>query len=219
MALNAGIDEVHKCPVLGSIYLCIAIVPDCNNDYLKEIGVKDSKLIGRSKLHTLAKELSVYEHKVLKISAEEISKAENLNLLEVMYIIKLIKWANKFKPNFIYLDCLTANVQTCYNYFYQLGFKQKNLRIISKADEKILSVQAASIIAKYYSDKEMERLKERFPDMGSGEPHDMQTRRFIYSAIKENNGEKLKIIRKNWETYKREYRRCLACLTGSKKKN
>ena len=201
MVLYAGIDETRKSPVLGSIVLCVALVPEEDEELLRKKGVKDSKQIEQNKLHRLAKELKQkYAYKVIKIKPYIISQAENLNLLEAKYIVKLIKWSNKYAPKYIYLDSLTANIQTCYNYFYTLNFKQSNFKIIPKADEKIISVQVASIIAKYYSDKEIEYLKRKYPDMGSGEPYDKQTIAFLKKHL--HNPPK-DCIRTNWITFKR----------------
>ena len=181
--------------------MCVALIPDKDEEYLRSRGVKDSKLIERNRLHRLAKELmETYKYKVVKIKPHIISKADNLNLLEIEYVIKLIKWINQFEPENIYMDCLTANVNTCWNYFLDLGFRQDNLKIVPKADEKIISVQAASIIAKYHSDKEIEHLQKKYPDMGSGEPSDKKTIEFLKKHL---DNPPLDCVRTSWITFKR----------------
>jgi len=197
-----GIDEVRKSPAIGSIVVCGFVCDSKDLSYLyDELGVRDSKKI-QYKIERLAKVLDKYPHKVFKIPAEEISVSSNINALEGEYIKEIIKWADSlFKIDQIFIDSLTANPDITRSY---IKMRDKRFVIEIEADNKYVPVMCASIIAKDRSDIEMAILRKEF-DCGSGEPADKKTREFIFNAIKENDQNKLKIIRKKWLTFKREY--------------
>jgi len=194
-----GIDEVHRSDVLGSLVICGFVCREDEQEKLYELGVRDSKKI-QYKIGKLAKILRNYPHKVFKISAEEISNCRNLNNLEGKYYSKLIKWAIKnYKIEKVYMDTIAANPQTTKLYLDDFNI---NMVIEQQADEKYPCVMAASIIAKDVSDKEMNKLRKIY-DCGSGVPCDKKTLEFIKNAILTQDQNALKIIRKNWKTYKR----------------
>jgi ribonuclease HII len=206
------IDEVRKSPVIGSIILCGFICDEDKQDYLHNIGVKDSKKI-QYKISKLSKYLRndlSFDYKILKIPAIEISKSDNINKLEASYISKLIKWGvEKHKVQKIYIDSLTAKPSTTGNYLNLRNIKGDCIILTEvHADEIYPCVSAASIIAKDFSDLEMKLLRKKY-DFGSGECNDKKTREFIYNALQNDNQEALKIIRTNWETTKRELRKLL----------
>ena len=194
-----GIDECHRSDVLGSLVVCGFICKEEEQNELYELGVRDSKKI-QYKIRKLAKMLKNYPHKIYRISAEEISNCKNLNELEGKYYSKIIKWAiNNYKIDKVYMDTIAVNPETTKLYLDNFDI---DMTIEKQADEKYPCVMAASCIAKDTSDKEMERLRKKF-NCGSGVPCDKQTLEFIKNAILNQDENALKIIRKNWITYRR----------------
>jgi len=204
---DIGIDEVRKSPVIGSLVIGMVAVPEGYQQHLHTMGVKDSKKLYPKTLLKLDRTIrNHFPYRIFKISAEELSKAENINDLEVEYIAKIIKYCYKrFEVRRIYIDCVDVSARLMKLRLQKFGIKEfDNLVIQHYADEIYPVVSAASIVAKAYSDREMSRIRKKF-DCGSGEPADKKTRQFIYNSILNNDTEALSIIRKNWITYKREY--------------
>jgi len=194
-----GIDECHRSDVLGSLIVCGFVCEEEEQKALYELGVRDSKMI-QYKIKKIAKMLKNYPHKVYRISAEEISNCENLNELEGKYYSKIIKWAIKnYNIDRVYMDTIAANPETTKLYLDNFNI---DMIIEKQADEKYPCVMAASCIAKDVSDREMKILRKKF-NCGSGVPNDNQTREFIKNAILNQDEDALKIIRKNWITYRR----------------
>ena len=71
-----------------------------------------------------------------------------------------------------------------------------------KADAKIEVVAAASIIAKETRENEIEKLKEKIGDFGSGYPSDERTIKFLKSFYADN-GKWPTGTRESWKTLER----------------
>ena len=171
-----------------------------NEKELDGMGVTDSKLLTLKRRKELFDELKKFKHKVFKIGVEEIDEAlkspsMNLNLLELKYIVKLI---NHFKPSKVYVDCPSVNEAA----FTELLRSKLNfeVEIIAehKADLKYKVVGGASILAKVVRDNEIEMLKEKYGDCGSGYPSDPKTKEFL----SENYLKHKELFRRTWQTYK-----------------
>ena len=68
-----------------------------------------------------------------------------------------------------------------------------------KADAKIPVVAAASIIAKETREMEIEKIKDRIGDFGSGYPSDKRTIKFLESFY-DDNGKWPEEVRESWST-------------------
>ena len=205
-----GIDEVARCPVLGSLVIAgVAIADDFDLEKLRSIGVKDSKLLSRTHIMEIARKLYAMPKIMIKhrtISAKIISEDENLNTLEAKYATMIIK---AFKENarvkHVYIDSCDRDGNTYkarLKRFLKLNENVTKYTIETKADENYLVVSAASIIAKYISDKELDLLRFDY-DIGSGNPNDPKTLDFIIRAILDRKS--YSFIRTNWITYQRLY--------------
>ena len=112
----SGVDEAGRGSVFGPLIIVGLSIRKEDIDYLREIGVKDSKLFtnleGRKKRNELASEIKriAKQCNIVEISAVEIDKTltrrpqDNLNLLELRYFYYIIK---ELKSNKIYLDSLS----------------------------------------------------------------------------------------------------------------
>ena len=143
----AGVDEVGRGCLAGPVFSAAVIL---NND-INTKDIKDSKKIPFRKrilLSEYIKKNSIYA--VGTASVEEINKINILNasLLSMKRALSKLK----LKPSMAYIDGL---------------FVPKNMEIKCKAfikgDEKIISIAAASIVAKATRDLFMIKLGKKFP--------------------------------------------------------
>lgn len=169
---------------------------------LKEIGVKDSKLLTPKQRELLfAKIIKIVKsYKIMILSPQQIdnavkSKTSNLNMLEAVTFAQII---NYLKPDEAIVDCPSNNIPA-YTNTLNLYLKQRiNLKCEHKADVNHPVVSAASILAKVTRDNEIEKIKKRIDiDFGSGYPADQKTKYFL-----KNNWNKYpEIFRKSWSSY------------------
>ncbi len=195
-----GIDESGRGPVCGPMVMCGYLIEEDKIDTLKELGVKDSKLLSREKRTKLAPILknTADDYVLLKISAEEIDKrVSNLNRLEIEKMQQII---NALNPDKVVIDSPEVNTAK-FTEKIRSKLKNKKLNIVSEnyADKKYLEVGAASILAKHLRDKEIAKLCEAHGDFGSGYPSDENTIRFLKAWIKKNK-EFPDFVRKSWFT-------------------
>ena len=143
----AGVDEVGRGCLAGPVFAAAVILK--KNIITK--GIVDSKKISFKKRLLISKYIkknSIYA--VGKASVEEIEKINILNasLLSMKRAIKKLK----LKTSVVYVDG---------------PFAPKNLKIkcqtFIKGDEKIISIAAASIIAKVTRDLFMIKLSKKYP--------------------------------------------------------
>lgn len=187
MPIILGADEAGRGPVIGPLVICAACFDDADVDFLKENGVQDSKKLTsakREEMLVLIKD-KVIDHEVKIFSANDIDDSLqggiNLNQLEVKGFIHCINAILKRKniPDEVWLDAADVNADRFKNRIKQKLIKDVKVIAMHKCDEKITCVGAASIIAKTTRDNIIEKLKEKYGDLGSGYPSDEKTRIFI----------------------------------------
>ena len=143
----AGVDEVGRGCLAGPVFAAAVIL----NNNIDTKGIKDSKKISFKKrilLSKYIKENSTYA--VGSASVKEINKINILNasLLSMQRALKKLK----HKPSVAYIDGLFAPKNT-----------DMKCKTIIKGDEKIISIAAASIVAKATRDLFMINLGKKFP--------------------------------------------------------
>ena len=149
-SIIAGVDEVGRGPLAGPVTAAAVILDPLNiPDELN-----DSKILSSKKREKLFEELkSSSTFAVAHVSPEEIDK---LNILQASLLAMVNAVSNlKVKPNHILID----------------GNKVPDRLVgrataIVKGDRKVLSIAAASIIAKVTRDKLMHDLGSEFPVYG-----------------------------------------------------
>jgi ribonuclease HII len=149
-SIIAGVDEVGRGPLAGPVTAAAVILDPLNiPDNLNDSKILSSKK--REKLFEQLKSSSAFA--VAHVSPEEIDK---LNILQASLLAMVNAVSNlKVKPNHILID----------------GNKVPDKLIgrataIVKGDRKVLSIAAASIIAKVTRDKLMHDLALEFPVYG-----------------------------------------------------
>jgi ribonuclease HII len=211
MIYIAGSEEAGRGPIIGPMVMVVGAIEKSKEHELKEIGVKDSKLLTpaeREKLFPQLKKLMTYELRILLPS--EIDEAVlsedgmNLNWLEAKVTTELLNTlAKKIKIEKVIVDCPSNNIKA-YSDRLKAGTDNKEILIQCehKADLHHLIVGACSIIAKVTRDHEIEKLKQKHHiEFGSGYPSDPRTIEFLQKNY--DKYDKHEFFRKSWETYRK----------------
>jgi len=205
--LVAGVDEAGRGCIIGPLVVAGVLVKEENLPVLRQLGVKDSKLLSPKKREALFTEVTrlAEKHHVVKLLPSEIDRAveckrklHKLNRLEAQTMTKII---NVLKPDEAYVDAADV-LEERFKQHIQEGLTVK-AKIISrhKADKLYPVVSAASIIAKVERDKEIEALKKVYGDFGSGYLSDKKTLRFLKQWI-QTHPEYPSCVRQSWKTAK-----------------
>ena len=143
----AGVDEVGRGCLAGPVFAAAVILN--NNINIK--GIKDSKKISFKNRIILSKYIK--KNSAFAIAFASVQEIEKLNILNAS-LLSMKRALDKLgqKPSVIYIDGI---------------FAPKNLKIkyktFIKGDEKIISIAAASIVAKAARDQFMIKLGRNFP--------------------------------------------------------
>ncbi|MEI8330686.1 MAG: ribonuclease HII [Methanomicrobiales archaeon] len=193
-----GVDEAGKGSVLGP--MVVAAVGISSEDVLKDLGVKDSKMLSakeRERLYTIIKKICRIA--IVKLDAQDIDSVR-----QDMTLNAVVAWAHaqvitKLSPSCAYVDACDVNT-------FRYAEMVKNhldfpCEIVSEhhADEKFPVVSAASIIAKVTRDRAIILYAKKYGEIGSGYPSDAITIRWLNSYIEEYRIPPL-IARKSWKT-------------------
>ena len=212
MPFIAGIEEAGRGPVIGPMVMAITVIQSANESILREIGVKDSKMLSpiqRTKLFEQLKEvLKIY--KFLIISPREIdaalgSKSTNLNWLEADKSVELVNLIPmNIEIDGLYIDCPSTNTAAWSSYVKTRLTRNYGCLVAEhKADQNYPIVSAASIIAKVIRDQEIEKIKTKYQvDFGSGYTSDPRTINFLEQWVKEHKNLP-DFVRKSWKTVSR----------------
>jgi ribonuclease HII len=132
---------------------------------------------------------------------DEYRRRNKLNELNREAFERLI---SKLDPNVAYVDAADVNENRFGSQIKASLTNKKDTDVISmhKADAKIEVVAAASIIAKETRENEIEKLKDKIGDFGSGYPSDERTIKFLKSFYADN-GKWPTGTRESWKTLER----------------
>jgi len=204
-----GVDEAGRGPVIGPMVVCAVLTND--QEWLRKLGVRDSKALSPGRREELASGIRRRcQVETVILAANDIDAMRgNLTLNEIeVYVFSqaILKHLIDRSPDeviTIVLDAADVNEK-------RFGMDiEKNLlmkigsvpSIISKhkADDLYPAVSAASIIAKVTRDQEIERIKEKYGNVGSGYPSDPRTRAWLRELFK--SGKNIpSFVRMSWET-------------------
>ena len=206
--LVAGVDDAGRGAVIGPLVIAGVLVKEEDLSRLKELGVKDSKLLSPHRREILAVDIRriAENFNVVKLSPREIDvvvnsgrKLHKLNYLEAQTMAKVIE---VLRPDMVYVDAsdvleerFKQNILECMSF---------TVNIISehKADRNYVVVSAASIIAKVERDKAIAKLAKTTGEFGSGYPSDPRTMSFLRECC-EKLEEYPDFVRKSWKPAKR----------------
>lgn len=211
MSAIGGVDEAGRGPVLGPMVMAIVAASPTQLEFLKSIGVKDSKLLTEKKREQLFREIKKnLPSAIIKLKPEEIDKhvlAQNssLNNLEAITSAKLIKEVSKLASiKNVMLDLPSKNKEEYLRVVKsKLSFPLNSLDINAefKADLNYVVVGAASILAKVTRDREIKNMEKKLGfSIGSGYPSDKYTVESLHKNFKKLKDSKF--VRLSWATVK-----------------
>ncbi|WP_029905929.1 ribonuclease HIII [Mycoplasmopsis opalescens] len=166
-----GTDECGVGDFYGPLVACAVFIPKENMSFIKDLGVKDSKLITNSKkIKEIAKQLRKMVKYSIKIFNPEgynkLNKYYNSNQLKMflhMFAINELE-ANVKKIDYIIIDQFSTlkSIQKYYDtalsdQFLNIQKFQHNVILTYKAEQKSLAVSCASILAR---DKFLYKIEE-----------------------------------------------------------
>ncbi len=206
--LLCGVDDAGRGPVIGPMVLAGVALYEDRVRILEELGVRDSKVLSPSTRLRLSDrilevadrvEIEVVQPREIDEYVQRRRKLWKLNRLEAEKMALLLR---KIGPSIAYVDAPDVDAERFGKTVEEI--LSGGVEIIAKhhADETYPLVSAASIVAKVRRDREVEWLKARYGDFGSGYPSDPRTRKFIQKLLNEK-GEVPDFVRKSWKTLKK----------------
>ena len=164
---TVGSDEVGTGDYFGPIVVSATYVSKENISFLEELGVRDSKKITDDKIIEIAPKIIKqipYVTYILKNEQYNMLKASDLNMNKIKAVLHnkvLVDLIKKEQPKYekIVIDqfCTPKNF-----YGYITGAKEtiKNVTFMTKAEDQVMSVAAASIISRYIFLREMKKMSD-----------------------------------------------------------
>ena len=204
MTHTLGIDEAGRGPVIGPLVIAGVVIDEKKEEFFREQGVKDSKLLSelqRERLAEVIKEHALAYH-IIVVDVDEIDQAvndengHNLNWLEADKAVDII---NKLQPKTTIVDCPSTSPKKFEDYLRQkMDNKNTKLVVEHKADVNHISAAAASILAKSTREAKMMAIKKQYGNCGSGYPSDPLTQSFLQKYWNKHP----EIFRKSWASWK-----------------
>lgn len=178
-----GLDEAGRGPVLGSMVIGAVVADESRMDVFRDLGVRDSKALtrkARERIYDRIAGLFEIAHEVVT-PAEINRKNSNLNRLEYDALCRLIL---KLQPDRLIVDAFLPPHRLA----KQLEAEFPHLTVVAewKADVNHPIVSAASIVAKVIRDRQVDRLKQKYGDLGSGYPGDPKTKTWLRAQMLKN---------------------------------
>ncbi len=210
MRLGVGVEfsdsRLPKGAVVGPLIVCGAVFDEADLHKLKELGVKDSKLLSpnqrermRDGIEKLAKVFIIEKLQPWDIDTGR-GDGINLNRLEVLKFVSIVNKAfEKFSVGRVVIDSPDPNLPK-FNLMLSNLIRRDNLRIVAehKADINHIECSAASVLAKTERDADIEVLKTKYGDFGAGYPSDPKCIDWLKDRLE--IGKLPDIVRHSWDT-------------------
>lgn len=166
---SVGSDEVGTGDYFGPIVVTSSYVKTDDIDFLKSLGVTDSKQITDEKIKKIAPEIIKkikYKSIILKNEEynEKYSKENNMNKIKaIMHNKVLFSILNEIdkKPELIIVDEF-AKENRYYSYLNEIPNVVKGITFVTKAESKNLAVAASSIISRYIFLQEFDKMCDEY---------------------------------------------------------
>ena len=166
---SVGSDEVGTGDYFGPIVVTSTYVKKDDIEFLKELGVTDSKKITDDKIKKIAPEIIKrikYKSIILKNEEynEKYSKENNMNKIKaIMHNKVLYSILNDIneKPELVIVDEF-ARENRYYSYLNDIPNIVKGITFVTKAESKNLAVAAASIISRYIFINEFDKICDEY---------------------------------------------------------
>lgn len=162
-----GSDEVGTGDFFGPIVVTATFVSTKDIEFLKELGVKDSKKLNDTKILEIAPEIMKripYVTTILDNKTYNEKHSKNLNMNKLKAILhNLALYQLKSKNNFNYAKIVVDDFcgkDKFYEYIKDIPEQVLHITFLTKAEDKCLSVACASIISRYKFLKFMDELSD-----------------------------------------------------------
>lgn len=189
-----GSDETGCGDFFGPVVVAATYVTKENIEYLRSLGVKDSKQITDDKIKQIAPDIIqnipyvcyILNNKTYNENFKDINMVKLKCILHNKVLCSLIE---KYNPS--YTHCVVdqfVNERKYYEYLQDAPKKVTNISFYTKGESKCMAVAAASIIARYIFLSEIQKLEKEFGYIlpkGAGEPVDKQIKKIINEKGKE----------------------------------
>jgi ribonuclease HII len=202
--MRLGIDEAGRGCVIGPMMFGAVLIDDAGEATLREIGVKDSKLLTPSQREALAPRIrAIAAHsEVVSVPPGELD-CRSLGEITVTTIVEI---ARRVRPRVLVLDApvpsrrIAAWVES---FRHREGLEGVEIIAENRADVNHPVCGAASILAKTVRDAAIAELQASDPrPIGSGYPGDPATIAWLTSHARSDAGFPPSVRRK-WETVRR----------------
>lgn len=166
---SVGSDEVGTGDYFGPIIVTASFVKKEDIDFLKSLGVTDSKKITDEKILKIAPQIiKKIKYKSIILSNEEYnkkySKETNMNKIKaIMHNKALQNILNEIneKLDYVIIDEF-AKENRYYKYLKEVPNPIKGITFMTKAESKNLAVAASSIISRYLLIKEFDKMSDTY---------------------------------------------------------
>ncbi len=206
--LIAGVDEAGRGCVIGPLVIAGILIKQENLQTLKQLGVKDSKMLSAKRREALFPEiLRVAEKNVIvKLQPRQIDtvvesgrRLHKLNRLEAEHMAQII---NTLQPDEAQVDAADVLEDRFKHHIQERLTIKAIVTSEHKADRIYPAVSAASIVAKVTRDREIATLTVEHGDFGTGYLTDPKTTAFLKQLL-QTNEEYPDYVRKSWKPAKR----------------
>ncbi len=200
----AGVDEAGKGPVIGPMCVAGVMVQEAELERLKELGVRDSKLVSPKKREAFAIEIEkIAETFILEVTAHQIDEIRKEMTMNELAVVSFARVLAELHPNKAFVDAVDVYPERFATNIRDLCKFQFDLISEHKADENHPIVSAASIIAKVRRDQRIAELEDAIGmRIGSGYPSDPKTIKFL-ETIAEKQHQLPYYVRHSWKTIDR----------------
>ncbi|MGL4951531.1 MAG: ribonuclease HIII [Mycoplasma sp.] len=164
-----GSDEVGVGDFYGGLVVAAVFVKPDDINWLKSIGVKDSKLLTDSEMYqifNILKERVLYSCKEFSPCEynKEYEKYNNSHILKaILHNDAICEIQNTVKENFITIMDEFASEKNYYSYLQKANMKACKIDIfMRKAESHFIAVACASIIARVYFLEQIKKLEKQY---------------------------------------------------------
>jgi ribonuclease HII len=198
--LVGGVDEAGRGSIIGPLVIAGISVRESKIARLREMGVKDSKVLTAKTRARLFGEIiqvadSVCIRKINPIEVDGSVFLKGLNRLEAKVMANVI---NNIGAEEVYVDCCDINPERYKGYLESHLTYAPKIHSMHHADSINVVVSAASIVAKITRDHEIQEIHKKYRNIGSGYPSDEKTMKFIKRWVAKN-GSAPEFARKSWK--------------------
>ncbi len=196
----AGVDEAGRGSILGPLVIAgISIMTDRISD-LTKLRIRDSKTLTPKARESLFRKIIVLVDciSVVKFESHEVDRYVFLNGLNELEALGMAYVINNLRADKIFVDACDVNLDRYRSSIQKYMFFSRSIYCLHHADKLNIVVSAASIVAKIVRDKEIQKIRKVYDDIGSGYPSDEKTMSFIRRWVKLRDSSPT-FARKSWK--------------------